>query len=111
MAVYEEVWKEERNGDIKMTRIPITRSRDANYQANSKGLHVLEMTTVEATYIPGSGAVIPLIFENDRNDFQSFCLKLSPPTAMQLSRALRRAVKDYLNYSPETGSHSTDNQS
>ena len=92
-----------------MTKIPITRSRDASYQHNPKGHHVIEMTTVEATYIAGSGAVIPLTFENERDD-HSFCLNLSPPTAMQLSRALRKAVKDYLNYSPETGSHSTDNQ-
>ena len=36
---------------------------------------------------------------------------LSPPAATQLSRALRRAVKDYLRGNSESGSRSEEDQS
>ena len=65
----------------------------------------------EAAHAPRATAAIVLEVEKIWNGGrETERLLLSPPAAMQLSRALRNAVKDYLSHSPETESRSADGQ-
>jgi len=72
---------------------------------------VLDRTISEVVDEPGSGDVIQLIFDNDDEHiagYRKLCILLDPPAAQQIARDLRKAVKRYLNHTPETESRSTD---
>jgi len=78
---------------------------------NSGEQCVLDRTISEVVYTPGSGDVIQLIFDHDDINaagYRKLCVLLDPPAAQQIARDLRKAVKQYLNYTPETESNSTD---
>ena len=88
-----------------MTRIPIIRSRDTDFVDISNGRNVLNLEYLDVSYDPKGGAQIPIYFGNDHDKFPTtFCMILPPPAAKQLSRALSRAVKDYLKSKPASSS-------
>ena len=92
-----------------MTKIPITTPRDAQFVDVKDKRTPLNVKYLEVVYKPDGGAQIPIIFGNDHDSYiETICLLLTPPAAKQLSRALRQAVKEYLNSTPETATSSKD---
>lgn len=73
-------------------KIPVTDpSATLREKQNQETLHP---TAVEVQYEPGSRLIS---LEIELGQSGSRVVPLSPPAAKQLSRALRKAVKDYLN--------------
>ena len=76
--------------------------RDAETLQRLLGEPVHDLIYAEAEHDPRGGAVILMKVKTRGPSQMDLSLVLSPSAAHQFSRALRKAVKDYLNHSPET---------
>lgn len=79
-------------------KVPIVSVLESEQLASLLGKPVADLSSVGAEHDPRSGAVISMVLQARTNEgHQEHYFALSPPAAKQLSRALRQAVKDYLN--------------
>lgn len=63
---------------------------------------VWRVSDLEVAHDPRANAAILVKIDTEQNrGDQAFYFALSPPAAAQLSRHLRKAVKEYLNHSPD----------
>ena len=93
-------------------KVPHVSDADHTYLNSRVGPHVLSVTSLEVQPPSDhmSAILVTLeVLEHHANK-QPFRFALTPPAASQLSRDLRRAVKDYLSGNSESESRSEEDQ-